>query len=558
MLAMKGCLNIFERYLKKDTQLFTVKVRYWFRLSLSVYFVCSAFFPVTIACAQGRLKIAAQMQRSMTEELLKPWYPRSIDTADGGFLSTFSYDFKPVGNQDKMLVTQARHIWSNAKAAQLFPNVKYYPYAAKHGFLFLKNVLWDKQYGGFYTYTDKHGNFKQSNFAPKEAYGNAFALYALAAYYQQSGDTSALNLAKTEFRWMEQHSHDPIYKGYYQHMERNGSPIKRPAGISPNAELGYKDQNTSIHLLEAFTALYEVWPDDLLKTRLQEMLSLLTNTIIAPKGYLKLFFQPDWTPVSLRDSSDAAINKYKSIDHVSFGHDVETAYLMLEANHALGSKNNEAVLQLGKKMVDHALDNGWDNKLGGFYDEGYYYKNKPGISILADTKNWWAQAEGLNTLLLMSGYYPNDKHKYYDKFLELWSYVQTYLIDHEHGDWYQGGLDKQPQYKTALKGQIWKGTYHNLRAMINCIAQLHPDKTPPTAPSMLKKQSTNGMFVLTWKKATDNNKVLGYNIYSGDKRVAFTPLTKTAINMSEITSKGKLYLEAVDLQGNSSIRVRFK
>jgi mannobiose 2-epimerase len=73
-------------------------------------------------------------------------------------------------------------------------------------------------------------------------------------------------------------------------MERDGTPIKRPAGISANAELGYKDQNTSIHLLEAFTELYQVWPDELLKTRLQEMLTLLTDTIIDKKGYLQLFF----------------------------------------------------------------------------------------------------------------------------------------------------------------------------------------------------------------------------------------------------------------------------
>jgi mannobiose 2-epimerase len=357
----------------------------------------------------------------------------------------------------------------------LFPDVKYYAEGAKQGYLFLKNVLWDKEFGGFYIYTDKQGNVKKSSFAPKEAYGNAFALYALAAYYHQSGDTSALNLARREFAWLEQHSHDPVYKGYFQHMERDGTPIKRPAGISPRAELGYKDQNTSIHLLEAFTELYQVWPDALLRTRLQEMLDLLMTKIITPKGNLQLFFETDWTPVSNRDSTKAAILKYKSIDHVSFGHDVETAYLMLEATHALGIKDDKPVLTLGKKMLDHALDNGWDNNVGGFYDEGYYFKDKQGITILADTKNWWAQAEGLNTLLLMSDYYPKDQHRYYQKFTQLWAYVQTYLIDQEHGDWYQGGIDKQPQYKTALKGQIWKGTYHNLRALINCVNRLQRD-----------------------------------------------------------------------------------
>jgi mannobiose 2-epimerase len=140
-------------------------------------------------------KIATQMRRSMVNRLLTQWYPLAVDHECGGFLSSFTYDFKPVGNQDKMIVTQARHIWSNAKAAELFPRVRYYKMSARHGFLFLKNVMWDKQYGGFNTYTDRQGNVKKSSFAPKEAYGNSFAIYALAAYYQLSGDTSALNLA---------------------------------------------------------------------------------------------------------------------------------------------------------------------------------------------------------------------------------------------------------------------------------------------------------------------------------------------------------------------------
>src|ERR1700724_987558 len=73
-----------------------------------------------------RLKIYREMKNSMVDELLKPWYPAAIDTVYGGFLSTFTYDFKPRGNQDKMIVTQARHIWSNAKAAELFPSVTWY------------------------------------------------------------------------------------------------------------------------------------------------------------------------------------------------------------------------------------------------------------------------------------------------------------------------------------------------------------------------------------------------------------------------------------------------
>jgi mannobiose 2-epimerase len=515
--------------------------------------VCSTLFFLCFyvdSKEKEKQQIAGQMRYSMVNNLLKPWYPAAIDTADGGFLSSFSYDFKPVGNQDKMIVTQARHTWSNSKAAELFPGVAYYRYGARHGFEFLRDVMWDKQYGGFYTFISRQGNVKKGNFAPKEAYGNSFGIYALAGYYQLSGDTGALNLAIKDFRWMEKHSHDPIYKGYYQHMQRDGTPIRRDANTPSTAELGYKDQNTSIHLLEAFNELYTVWPNKLLKQRLNEMLLLIRDTLVTPQGYLNLFFHDNWSPVSFRDSSEAVILKHRDLDHVSFGHNVETAYLMLEASHTLGLKNDQLTLTIGKKMLDHALDNGYDNQVGGFYDEGYYFKDKPGITIIADTKNWWAQAEGMNTLLIMDKYFPNDKHHYFSKFEQLWHYVQTCLIDTVHGGWYQGGIDKQPYYKSALKGQIWKGTYHTLRGFINCIQSLQPVTTAPLTPVGLKVVSEKGVTSLTWRNTGVNKTFTGYNIYVNGERIGYTPLYEYILPAG---MKGKgVRVRAVDMYGNES------
>ncbi len=418
-----------------------------------------------------RLKIAAEMENSLKNELLNSWYPQAIDTVHGGFLSNFTYDFKPSGTQDKMIVSQARHTWTNAKASLLYPNADHYKKGALHGFRFLRDVMWDKEYGGFYWLTDRQGNVK-NNDVSKTAYGNAFGLYALAAYYATSGDTSALNLAKATFMWLEKGSHDAIRKGYFQHLSRDGRPVVRDANIPSTADLGYKDQNSSIHLLEAFTELYAVWPDALVRQRLEEMLLLVRDTITTPKGYLTLFFKPDWTAVSFRDSGESVVLKHRNLDHVSFGHDVETAFLMLEASHALGLQNDTKTMIVAKRMVDHALQNGWDKKAGGFYDEGYYFKNKSTISIIKEGKNWWAQAEALNTLLLMADRFPKDNMQYFEKFIQLWHYTQTYLIDHEYGDWYQGGLDKEPQQKKALKGHIWKATYHQYRSLASCIVQL--------------------------------------------------------------------------------------
>jgi mannobiose 2-epimerase len=439
------------------------------KLLLAAFIFPSFVFAQT---KKDRLQIANEMEYSIQNELLNKWYPQCIDSTYGGFISTYTYDFKPTGTQDKFIVTQARHTWTTAKASELYPNVSYFIECSKNGFHFLRDVMWDKTYGGFYNLMTRDGKDKSNPQVPKEAYGNAFAIYALAAYYHASKDTAAFNLAKKAFLWLEKHSHDPKYKGYYQHMKMDGTPVVRDASVPSNSDVGYKDQNSSIHLLEAFTELYSVWHDPLLRERLQEMLFLIRDKMVTPKGYLVLFFTPDWKPVSFRDSTKDVILQHRNLNHVSFGHDVETGYLMLEASYALGLKNDTRTLTIAKRMIDHSLQNGWDNDLGGFYDEGYYFKDSSKLSIIKDSKNWWAQAEGMNSLLLMADKFPNDKMRYYDHFIKLWNYIQTYMIDHVYGDWYEEGLDKEPQRKTALKGHIWKGTYHHFRSLSNCVKRL--------------------------------------------------------------------------------------
>jgi mannobiose 2-epimerase len=418
---------------------------------------------------QGSDSILAQMKIAAKNLLIDKSYPNNLDKEYGGYLSAFTYDFKPYGEQDKMIVTQARHIWSTSKAAQFYSDTSYIG-MARHGYYFLRDKMWDKEYGGFYNLVTRNGQPKSTM---KEAYGNSFAIYGLAAYYAASGDTGALELAKKGFMWLEQHSHDPKYKGYFQHLERNGTPVVRPDSTPGTSDLGYKDQNSSIHLLESFTELYSVWKDPLVKERLNEMLHLIRDTMIGNKGYLTLFFYPDWKPVSNRDSSREVILERRNVDHVSFGHDVETAFLMMEASEALGIEHDKKTWEVGKQLVDHSLKTGWDNKLGGFYDEGYYFKDSPGkMTIIRNTKNWWAQSEGLNTLLIFSELYPKDKMNYWDKFRKLWNYTNSYLIDHQYGDFYEFGLDNSPKSKTALKAHIWKGTYHSFRALSNCIRRL--------------------------------------------------------------------------------------
>lgn len=416
---------------------------------------------------------ARALENSMETNLLSAWYPKAFDLDSGGYFSNFDYQFNlKEGQQDKFIVTQARHLWSNAVAMQLYPDLEHYSIGARLGFDFLKNHMWDKSIGGFYQMVSRSGQPLLEREKMKTAYGNSFAIYALATYFEVSGDSSALDLAMEAFQWLEDKSYDPEFGGYFQHLDQSGQPIIRVIDTPSTSDLGYKDQNSSIHLLEAFTALFQIWKDPLLEKRLEEMLVLVRDTLTHPKGYLILFFEPDWTPVTFQGEDEETILQHRQLDHVSFGHDVETGFLLIEAAHVLGWGDDQKTVSQAKKMIDHGLSFGWDDDKGGFYDEGYYFENEDEPRIIKDSKNWWAQAEGMNALLLMATYFPDDPMDYYGKFQKQWSYIQENLIDHVHGGWYAGGLDKQAHHKTSDKGHIWKGNYHQLRSFKHSIDML--------------------------------------------------------------------------------------
>ena len=432
----------------------------------------------------------SELKRTLDDDLLKRWYPLVVDRKYGGYFTNITPDWKLPPEQEKMIVTQARHVWTTSKVAGFLDDATTYEPIAQHGFRFLRDVMWDRRYGGFFQIRSREGGMTDVRGwrDEKRTYGNAFGVYALAALYGQTKDQEVLEFAKRAFAWIEGHAFDPRLKGYFEFIAPDGKPFDRSSAYKTVAsdanELGFKDQNSSIHLLEAYTELYRVWNDPKLREQLSGLLALIRDTMVAKKGYLRLFFHPDWVPVSFRDAPEEVRKANYGLDHVSFGHDYETAFLMLEASHALGLKNDTRTLAVARKMLDHALANGWDTTVGGFFEEGYYFAGEDHCTIIKDTKNWWSQAEGLNALLLFSRIAPGAN--YYGYFLKQWQYVKKYVLDHENGDWFEGGIDKEPHFKTGPKSHIWKCTYHTVRALVNCIVLL--GEKGETNPGLQKKR----------------------------------------------------------------------
>ena len=420
------------------------------------------------------LAIADEMELVLTKGMMDFWYPLCIDEEYGGFLSSFDKDWKPREQQAKFIVMQGRHTWAAAQMAKMYPDNPIYLKASKHGCKFLIDVMWDKEYGGYYTLTNRQGELvEDEDFAlTKTAYGNAFAIYGLSAYFEVSKDSAVLEQAIKSFKWLDEHSYDPEYGGYFQFISRDGTALKEGHKKTPP-----KDQNSSIHILEGLTALYEVWPDEQLKSRIDEMLVLIRDTITTEKGYMNLFFRQDWSPVYYTDAVYKGGKNEHLLDHISFGHDIETAFLLLEASHVLGRKNDKLTHLVSKRMCDHTIENGWDPISGATFESGYYFENQEGMTILESFTQWWAATESFHTMLIMSELYSDDPIDYYDKFTLSWDYCKNNLIDYEGGGWYRTGINENPREVEGDKGSIWKGNYHNARSLINCIHILRSIET---------------------------------------------------------------------------------
>ena len=445
--------------------------RVWSGASVAAVLIALLIVLPTRAQLSAPGAFADTLRRSLATDLLTHWYPRAVDSVHGGYLSDFAPDWTPAGPQDKFIVTQARHVWTTARLHEVQPRPdSLYRRAARHGVTFLRNEMWDETHGGFHSLVSRTGAVQAGDgpyTATKTAYGQAFAIYGLAEYAAATGDAGGLRFAQRAFRWLDDNAHDDDHGGYFRHLRPDGTPYR----TGYDARTPPKNQNSTIHLLEAFTRLYQVAPDTPgLRDRLAELLVLTRDTMTTDRGTLRLFFERDWSPISYRDSSMAVREAHYALDHVSFGHDVETAFLMLEAAEALGW-DPAPTLTVGTRMVNHALRHGWDRTNGGLYNGGFVVA-PDSIRIVRRTKAWWAQAEALHTFALWAERRPDAAPDYGAKARATWRYIDCFLIDADHGGWYRSGLDTAPEARTASKGGIWKGTYHTARALLRTIALL--------------------------------------------------------------------------------------
>lgn len=404
-----------------------------------------------------------RLKEILTENVLEFWYPRSIDDEHGGFLTSYDQQGEFAGNGNKMIVTQARMVWLSARLAREGYGDRYRE-AAEHGLDFLLDEMWDDDNGGFVWEVERDGTVTKPN---KHLYGQAFALYGLSEHYRATEDERARRYAVELFDLIEREAKDHEHGGYVEYFDPEWEPITEGQTYLENIEPDWSPKesgdsaldptlkltNTHLHLLEAYTVFDDAIGTETSSDRLQELLHIMTSTVVRKKlGACTDKYEPDWTPKL--DGEEFRI--------VSYGHDLEGVWLNMEACDVL-DLSPSLFMDLFETLFDYSLEHGYDDEHGGFYFYGPF--DEPASNRM---KAWWVQAECLTSALKM--YAQTGEQRYADVFTETFEFVDEYIVDREHGEWHSAITpDLEP---AGRKGAIYKGAYHNGRALLECIETL--------------------------------------------------------------------------------------
>jgi mannobiose 2-epimerase len=209
--------------------------------------------------------------------------------------------------------------------------------------------------------------------------------------------------------------------------------------------------NTHLHVLEAYTNLYRIWPDSELANHITLLLYNFDDHIInKDTWHLNMFMDENWQVRS---------------DTVSFGHDIEATWLLQEAAEVL---DNEELMEKMKdnaiKMADIIMAEGLDS------DGGLWYEYEPSHGGLIKEKHWWPQAEAL--VGFFNAWQVSGDEKYLRVVFNNWSFIKQYILDKKNGEWFWGINKDYAVMPGEDKAGLWKCPYHNGRACMETIRRV--------------------------------------------------------------------------------------
>lgn len=390
-------------------------------------------------------KLKTEVREELINNILPFWSVKMIDSTYGGFFGRIDGEGKIHRNADKGCILNARILWTFSSAYRVIKNPEYL-IMAERAKDYLLNYFFDIEYGGVYWLLDHKGDVKDGK---KQIYAQAFAIYGLTEYFRVSNDTNALDKAIGLFRLIEEYSFDNLLDGYFEAFSHSWGPIE-DLRLSEKDANEKKTMNTHLHVLEAYTNLYRIWEDDLLKKQLHRLINLFTDKIVNENtSDLKMFFDEEWN-----DKTDL----------VSYGHNIESSWLIQEAARVLG--DNSVI----NKVKNISLNIARSSK-NGLMEDGSMIYEKFFDGRTDYDRHWWVQAE--TVLGYLNAYSLSGENEYLNLSLAAWRFICDNLIDPQNGEWYWSVDRYLKPNLTGDKAGFWKCPYHNSRMCLEIIERFN-------------------------------------------------------------------------------------
>jgi len=408
---------------------------------------------------------AKEMREILSYKTIPFWLEKSIDEQYGGYFTCISENGKVNKDANKMIITQTRMLWGFSALKDFVP-VKYtelLEYAARQGYDFIIKYFWDKQNGGFRWETNREGVSVDDG---KLIYAQSFAIYTLSEYFLNYHDSAALEYAEKTFDLLQIYAADTLYGGYFENLENDWTISS--GGIYAGDR---KSLDIHMHLMEAFTVLYQASQKEIHRRKLKEVIGVIISHMINKEcGYGLNQFDVSFKSLPAINiyrtwNADRESNEIISepADTTSYGHNVELSWLLRRTCEVLGESNSETE-EIIKKLLEHSLLYGYDYEFGGVYRDGI--GNMP---ALVKDKEWWQNFESLVGYL--NGYINLNDKKYLEAFYLTWEFIKKHFIIDEFGESRQL-LSRTGTPVISGIGNAWKGIYHTGRAMAECISMI--------------------------------------------------------------------------------------
>ena len=399
--------------------------------------------------------LASSAEADLLENLLPYWVKTAPDPDGDGFVGQVGPGEVVDPEAPRGALLTSRILWTFSAAHLRWPEMGYLEMADR-AHADLVGRFWDEAHGGLYWSIAADGLPLNSD---KNIYGQAFGIFALTEYYQATGHQEAQERAIEIYRLMDLNARDRTHGGFLELFATDWSRKPANTAVVMGVGQGAKSQNTHLHVMEAFTNLLKTWPDAGLLEAQQEVVDLMLNKVLdKEEWHLHLFFDDAWGVVSTG---------------VSYGHDIEAAWLMQQAAEQLGDGvmieiARKAAVEIARATLAEGLD----------ADGALFYAGEPD-GPTNRIKAWWPQAEGVVGFL--NAWQVSGDDRFLEAANRIWTFIEETMIDRENGGWFHS-ISPDGRVLPMEKIGLWTCPYHNARAAMEMIDRLGGHRRPDHPP----------------------------------------------------------------------------